>query len=144
MTRGKRTSKVLNMEALATIEHLKEEITQIKARLSITEEGVVMGSTANTDSTMPDLKVVIKQEIDVRLKDLESRVFEIENFRNPSAIESRIKGMGETIESLETQVNRLNSELKRIMDIMQKSFNLTDVNQKHADKAQPKVPAAVS
>lgn len=118
--------KWIKQEGTATAETVKVEDTKIEA------------PAVSVNSTYPDPNVKLIY------RDLESRIQEIENFRNPASIEKQIGGIKENIEDIQIKLNVLNSQMIKVLDLLKKSFNfdVNSANKAHEEHAQPKgIPA---
>ena len=93
------------------------EPSEVKAKRKYTRK-VKVPDVPNTENmTAPVTAVVVPVQYEViaglkaQIKDLASRIEAIENFRNPGAIEGRIQGLSDLIDSQNDKI----AEIRRII-----------------------------
>jgi archaellum component FlaC len=73
-----------------------------------------MAQSKKKDQVSKDLSAVVKK-LEVKLQDMDSRVTEIENFRNHPSIEGKINSIYTDIESINESINKLKAQVKGLM-----------------------------
>lgn len=96
-----------------TVAQLEERIKKLEA---LANKPIVenMG-LANTASTTPSFSATFGK-LENRLKDMDSRVREIENFRNHPSIERKINSLFEKIDEIEHNIGSLKKQVKELQD----------------------------